>query len=78
DLDFSELLVNLIDEGVDVAIRSGELADSRMIARTLGGCRFVLCASPAYLAEYGVPGSPAELAEHKCIFFRFPATGLIQ
>ncbi len=38
----------------------------------------MLCASPAYLAEYGVPGSPAELAVHKCIFFRFPATGLIQ
>lgn len=78
DLDFSDRLVNLIDEGVDVAIRSGELADSRLIARKLGGFRFVLCASPAYLAEYGVPGSPAELAAHKCIFFRFPATGLIQ
>ncbi|RBZ13142.1 LysR substrate-binding domain-containing protein, partial [Klebsiella pneumoniae] len=78
DLDFSDRLVNLIDEGVDVAIRSGELADSRLIARKLGGFRFVLCASPTYLAEYGVPGSPAELAAHKCIFFRFPATGLIQ
>lgn len=44
----------------------------------LGGFRFVLCASPAYLAEYGAPDSPAELAAHKCIFFRFPATGLIQ
>ncbi|ORU01703.1 LysR family transcriptional regulator, partial [Klebsiella pneumoniae] len=51
---------------------------SRLIARTLGGFRFVLCASPAYLAEYGAPDSPAELAAHKCIFFRFPATGLIQ
>lgn len=78
DLDFSDRLVNLIDEGVDVAIRSGELADSRLIARKLGGFRFVLCASPAYLAEYGAPDSPAELAAHKCIFFRFPATGLIQ
>lgn len=68
DLDFSDRLVNLIDEGVDVAIRSGELADSRLIARKLGGFRFVLCASPTYLAEYGVPGSPAELAAHKCIF----------
>lgn len=78
DLDFSDRLVNLIDEGFDVAIRSGELADSRLIARKLGGFRFVLCASPAYLAEYGAPDSPAELAAHKCIFFRFPATGLIQ
>ncbi|MDV3422239.1 LysR substrate-binding domain-containing protein [Klebsiella pneumoniae] len=68
DLDFSDRLVNLIDEGVDVAIRSGELADSRLIARKLGGFRFVLCASPAYLAEYGAPDSPAELAAHKCIF----------
>lgn len=51
DLDFSDRLVNLIDEGVDVAIRSGELADSRLIARKLGGFRFVLCASPAYLAD---------------------------
>ncbi len=37
----------------------------------------MLCASPTYLAEYGVPGSPAELAAHKCIF-PLPATGLIQ
>ncbi len=75
DLDFSDRLVNLIDEGVDVAIRSGELADSRLIARKLGGFRFVLCASPTYLAEYGVPGSPAELAAHKCIFFPLPRDG---
>ena len=78
DLDFSDRLVNIIDEGFDVAIRSGELADSRLKSKKLGDFRFVLCASPAYLKEYGQPGSPEDLTEHRCIFFRFPSTGLLQ
>lgn len=78
DLDFSDRLVNIIEEGFDVAIRSGELADSRLTSKKLGDFRFILCASPAYLDEYGVPGSPEDLTAHKCIFFRFPSTGLIQ
>ncbi len=77
DLDFSDRLVNLIDEGVDVAIRSGELADSRLIARKLGGFRFVLCASPAYLAEYGAPTRQRNWRRTSA-FFPLPATGLIQ
>lgn len=78
DLDFSDRLVNIIDEGFDVAIRSGELADSRLTSKKLGGFHFILCASPGYLNDYGVPASPEDLAGHKCIFFRFPATGLLQ
>ena len=74
DLDFSDRLVNLIDEGVDVAIRSGELADSRLIARKLGGFRFVLCASPAYLAEYGAPTRQRNWRRTSA-FFRFPRRG---
>ncbi|ADU72620.1 LysR family transcriptional regulator [Pantoea sp. At-9b] len=78
ELDFSDRLVNIIDEGFDVAIRSGEIADSRLTAKTLGNFNFVLCASPAYLDAHGAPASPEELSNHKCVLFRFPATGLIQ
>lgn len=78
DLDFSDRLVNIIDEGFDVAIRSGELADSRLTSKKLGEFRFILCASPAYLKEYGVPASPEDLIAHTCIFFRLPSTGLLQ
>lgn len=78
DLDFSDRLVNIIDEGFDVAIRSGELADSRLTAKKLGHFRFLLCASPVYLNNSGVPASADDLAEHRCIFFRLPATGLLQ
>ena len=78
DCDFSDRLVNVIDEGFDVAIRSGEMQDSRLQARALGPFRFVLCASPAYIAAHGRPASSADLIDHHCILFRFPATGLIQ
>jgi DNA-binding transcriptional LysR family regulator len=78
ELDFSDRLVNVIDEGFDVAIRSGEMQDSRLQARTLGSFRFVLCASPRYLHAHPPPNTSAELAQHHCILFRFPATGLVQ
>ncbi|MEH0886165.1 LysR family transcriptional regulator [Enterobacter sp. UNJFSC 003] len=78
DLDFSDRMVNIIDEGFDVAIRSGDIADSRLTAKKLGSFKFVLCASDAYLEEYGSPMSPADLNVHKCILYRFPTTGLIQ
>lgn len=78
DLDFSDRLVNVIDEGFDIAIRSGEITDSRLTAKKLGNFRFVLCASPSYLEEFGLPSSPDALKDHKCVLFRFPSTGLIQ
>lgn len=78
ELDFSDRLVNVIDEGFDVAIRSGEMTDSRLTSKTLGHFRFVLCASPPYLDEYGFASSPEALKAHKIVFFRFPSTGLIQ
>ncbi len=59
--------LNLVDSGIDVAIRSGELADSSLVARRLGTARHIFCASPAYLKEAGVPRRPADLKKHRCI-----------
>ncbi len=66
----SDKSVNLVDQGFDLMIRFGELADSRLTARLLARNRRVLCAAPAYLAAMGEPGHPRELGRHNCIFIR--------
>ena len=69
DLLLNDRYVDLIDEGVDVAIRVGTLADSGLVARTVGSMRgLVVVASPEYLARRGVPDRPALLARHDLIF----------
>jgi len=65
----SDRNVNLVEEGVDVAVRIGSLADSRLVATTLGAVSRVLVASPAYLAQRGVPASPLDLSAHDLIAF---------
>ena len=62
-------VVNLIDDHVDLAVRIGELPDSRLHAVGVGMIRRVACASPAYLAEHGEPPSPRDLQHHRCISF---------
>ncbi|WP_437614836.1 LysR family transcriptional regulator [Erwinia sp. V71] len=78
DLDFSDRLVDVIAEGVDVVVRSGSFTDSQLKTRRLGSYRFLLVASPAYLARSGAPQQPDELNEHACLRYRFSATGLLQ
>jgi DNA-binding transcriptional LysR family regulator len=63
-------VVNVVEEGVDVAVRLGHLADSSLLVTRLGRVRRVLCASPAYLARRGKPKDPAALREHACIMER--------
>ena len=65
----ADRVVNLLEEHVDLALRIGELADSSLIATKVGEIRRVVCASPAYLAAYGRPEAPADLARHACISF---------
>lgn len=77
ELDFSDLLVDVIEEGFDVVIRSGGLADSKLMSRRLGPFRFLLCASPAYFARKGKPVAVQELAQHECLRYRFATTGKI-
>jgi DNA-binding transcriptional LysR family regulator len=69
-LHLSEKSVNLVEEGFDLMVRFGELADSRLTARLLARNRRILCAAPAYLAAQGVPTHPRELGRHNCIFIR--------
>lgn len=78
DLDFNDHLVDVVEAGLDVVIRSGELADSRLVARRLGPFRFILAASPAYLAERGVPLTPADLAGHSSLRYRFLNSGKLE
>ncbi|GGY12561.1 LysR family transcriptional regulator [Paludibacterium paludis] len=77
DLDYSDRLVDVIGEGFDAVIRSGEPRDSRLVARVLGQFRVVMVASPGYLAARGVPDSPAALAGHRCLHYRYPTSGLL-
>jgi DNA-binding transcriptional LysR family regulator len=61
---FLDRVVNMMDEGVDIAIRIGSLQDSSYQAIRVGQVRRVVCGSPAYLAEHGVPTTPADLTRH--------------
>ena len=78
DIDFSDRLVDVIDEGFDMVIRGADLADSRLSARRLCPFRFMLCASPAYVAAHGRPAHPQDLASHLCLRFKYPSTGKLQ
>ena len=69
ELSLTNRFVDLIDEGVDLAVRIGALSDSRLMARRLCTNRRVLVASPAYLERRGSPASPAELSAHECVLF---------
>lgn len=71
-LDFvlSDAHSDLIAEGIDIALRGGELEDSSLVARKLGDASQVLAASPGYLAQRGTPGTFTELALHDCILSR--------
>ncbi|EIK59410.1 LysR family transcriptional regulator [Pseudomonas lactis] len=65
--------MDLVDSGFDVAIRLGELESSSLIARPLQAYTLTLCASPAYLARRGAPQTPADLQQHDCLAFAYPA-----
>jgi DNA-binding transcriptional LysR family regulator len=69
ELSLSDRFVDIIDEGFDIAIRIGELADSSYIARKLFMFDTAICASPAYLNRYGTPTKPEHLRDHQCLGF---------
>ncbi|MGK2286491.1 LysR family transcriptional regulator [Pedomonas sp. V897] len=71
----SERFVDLVREGVDCVVRAGKLDDSDMIVRPLGVMQEITCASPDYLARYGTPVSPRDLAGHRMVGFVSSRTG---
>jgi DNA-binding transcriptional LysR family regulator len=69
DLSFVDTYVNLVEQGIDVAIRMGKLADSSLGARYLGTNPWVMVASPTYLKRHGAPRTPDDLARHNVLFY---------
>ena len=69
ELLFLDRVVDLVEEGLDVAVRIGPLAESSLVAIPLGTVRRVVCASPAYLRAHGTPRRPQDVPAHRCICF---------
>jgi DNA-binding transcriptional LysR family regulator len=69
ELTVNNRVIDLVDEGFEVAFRVGVLPDSNLVARPLAPYRLVICASPAYLAEHGEPRKPQDLLRHNCMSF---------
>jgi len=74
----TDRLVDLVEEGYDLAVRMGKPPDSRVVARPLTVGKLVTCASPAYLKQHGTPRTPEDLVAHNCIRFVLPSTGRAQ
>jgi DNA-binding transcriptional LysR family regulator len=78
ELGLNDRLVDLVDEGWDVAVRIGILRDSSLVARRLAPCRTILCAAPAYLVAHAAPRTVADLSRHNCLSYtlsRFTGAG---
>jgi DNA-binding transcriptional LysR family regulator len=75
DLSLSDRLVDLVEEGIDMAVRIGRLASSSLVSRQLASTRLVLCASPPYLRRHGMLRHPADLAGHAVLAYSLLAMG---
>lgn len=74
-LDLSDAVVDIVDQGIDLAIRLGHLADTGLVATRLADMQFIIVASPAYLAQHGTPDTPQDLQHHQCLVFPMPGLG---
>jgi LysR family transcriptional regulator for bpeEF and oprC len=73
----SERRADLIEEGIDCAVWSGEIEESNFVARRVGFLYFATCAAPSYLEKHGRPGHPNDLVRHRCINHFAPRTGKV-
>ena len=74
NVSFNDRLIDLIEEGIDATVRIGMSSDSSLSMHHLATARYITCASPQYLAQYGMPTTPAELVQHRCVNFIFSQT----
>jgi DNA-binding transcriptional LysR family regulator len=74
DVSLADRVVDLVEEGFDLAIRIGPPGAENLVARKLGETRLVPCASPQYLAKHGAPKTPEELARHNCFTYEYVST----
>lgn len=75
DLRLSDHITDIVGEGIDIAVRIGDVADSRLLSRRLAPLRMCCFASPAYLAARGTPRHPDDLADHDTVTLRYQSTG---
>lgn len=75
DLRLDDRSTNLIEEGIDVALRMGNLSDSNLTARKIAQCRRLVLGTPAYFERYGRPESPADLADHEAVIYALGGGG---
>jgi DNA-binding transcriptional LysR family regulator len=69
NLVLGDSIANIVEEGIDLAVRIGNLPDSGLVARRLATVRRVACASPEYLKRHGIPKAPGDLSDHNCLQF---------
>ncbi|SCX28467.1 D-malate degradation protein R [Agrobacterium sp. DSM 25558] len=75
DLDFSDRLVDIVEEGFDVAVRTGDIRDSTLMTRVLGSFGHNIVGTEAYFELHGLPTRPSDLRLHRCLYHRYPSTG---
>jgi DNA-binding transcriptional LysR family regulator len=78
EIDFNDRIVDVIEEGFDVVLRSGELTDSRLQHKRLGHFEWRIVAAPSYFDRAGKPASVTDLVGHICLRDRFPHTGKLE
>jgi len=74
DITLSDSLVDLVDEGYDLAVRIAALESSSLVSRRLASARMAVCASPGYLEDHGTPSHPADLSNHQIIAYSYLST----
>ncbi|WP_224776865.1 MULTISPECIES: LysR family transcriptional regulator [Achromobacter] len=75
DLDLNDRVVDLVEDGYDVAVRIGPLVDSSLVARPLAPQQLLVCAAPSYLKRHGAPTVPEDLKQHRCLHYAYASTG---